>query len=77
MSKLMSKAKSMSAMDGLMAAGLFKKWGTVFINTLGMPNGDSPVKNWKGSVKDFSWKYYRRLNPDLIIKRKTKVYGQN
>ncbi|MBT3311088.1 MAG: aldehyde ferredoxin oxidoreductase family protein [Desulfobacterales bacterium] len=75
MSKLMSMAKNASAMDGLMAAGIFKKWGTVFINTMGIPNGDSPVKNWKGSVKDFNRKYYKHLNPDLIIKKQTKVYS--
>ena len=73
--KLMSMRKTVSAADGIMAAGLFKKWGTIVNNTIGMPNGDSPVKNWKGSVKDYSWRYYRNLNPDRIIKRQTKRYG--
>jgi aldehyde:ferredoxin oxidoreductase len=75
MGKLMSKMKSVSVMDGMMAAGMFKKWGTISNNTLGLPNGDSPVKNWKGSVRDYSWKYYRQLNPDRIIKRETKRYN--
>jgi aldehyde:ferredoxin oxidoreductase len=74
MSKLLSMSKNASAMDGIMAAALFKKWGTILNNTLGMPNGDSPVKNWKGSVKDYNWWKYRRLNPDRIIKRQTKPY---
>lgn len=75
MGKLMSMTKKVSIMDGITAAGLFKKWGTVMNNTLGLPNGDSPVKNWKGSVKDYGWKFYRNLNPDLIIKRQSKRYG--
>jgi aldehyde:ferredoxin oxidoreductase len=73
--KLLSKSKNASAMDGIMAAGMFKKWGTILNNTLGMPNGDSPVKNWKGSVKDFNWWKYRQLNPDRIVKRQSKKYG--
>jgi aldehyde:ferredoxin oxidoreductase len=75
MGKLMSSMKNVSVMDGMMAAGMFKKWGTIMNNTLGLPNGDSPVKNWKGSVKDYKRKYYKHLNPDRIIKRETKKYG--
>jgi aldehyde:ferredoxin oxidoreductase len=75
MGKMMGMMKNASAMDGIMAAGLFKRWGTIMNNTLGMPSGDSPVKNWKGSVKDYPWWKYRQLNPDRIVKRQTKRYA--
>lgn len=75
MGKLLSMTKNASAMDGIMAAGLFKKWGTICNNTMGLPNGDSPVKNWSGSVKDFPLRKYRKLNPDRIIKKQTKRYS--
>jgi len=72
LSKLMGASKNVSAIDGIMAAGIFKKWGTIFNNTMGMENGDCPVKNWNGSVKDFGWWKYRQLNPDRIMKKQSK-----
>jgi len=32
--------------DAIIMAGIFKKWGTIYNNTAGMVNGDSPVLNW-------------------------------
>ena len=75
MGLLMAKQKSVSPMDGIFAAMVNKKWGTCPINTLGMTNGDSPVKNWGGSVVDFKKKQYKKLNPDYVIARETKKYG--
>ena len=60
--------------DGMLSAGLFKKWGTVINNTMGLPNGDSPVKNWAGSVKNFGPISYQKLNADRIIKYETRKY---
>jgi aldehyde:ferredoxin oxidoreductase len=73
--KLMSKAKNASVTDGMMSVTMIKNWGTIVNNTLGIPNGDSPVKNWSGSCKDFTWKYYKNLNPDHLLKRQSKTYG--
>ncbi|NNJ98803.1 MAG: aldehyde ferredoxin oxidoreductase, partial [Desulfatitalea sp.] len=73
-SKLMSKMDHASALDGIFAAAVFKKWGTIYNNALGMENGDCPVKNWQGSVKDFGWRKYRKLNPGRILKRESKKY---
>ncbi|TFG79354.1 MAG: hypothetical protein E4H20_12090, partial [Spirochaetales bacterium] len=67
--------KTVFPMDGIMAAGIFKKWGTIYNNTAGLVNGDSPVRNWSGSVKDFGTLHYRRLDPDRIIARETKKYN--
>ena len=50
-----------------MAVMMNKKYGTIANNTMGLPNGDSPVKNWGGSVKDFRMKQYKKLNPDRIM----------
>jgi len=74
---LMGKAlglKTVFPIDGIMIAGIFKKWGTIYNNTAGLANGDSPVRNWGGSVLDFASSRYQKLNPDLIIGREGKKY---
>ncbi|MAG34037.1 MAG: hypothetical protein CL908_24420 [Deltaproteobacteria bacterium] len=75
MSMLLAKVKTVSATDGMMAVMMNKAYGTPANNTMGLPNGDSPVKNWGGSVKDFRMKQYKKLNPDRILERKTKSYS--
>ncbi len=74
LSTLMSKGKTYSSADGIMSAFMMKKWGTIFSNTFGLPNGDNPVKNWGGSVIDYNKSYYKNINPDRIIKREEKKY---
>ncbi|MCP5042570.1 MAG: aldehyde ferredoxin oxidoreductase [bacterium] len=75
LSMLMSKVKSVSATDGMLAVMMNKRYGTIANNTMGLPNGDSPVKNWGGSVKDFRMKQYKKLNPDRLMDRKIKNYN--
>jgi aldehyde:ferredoxin oxidoreductase len=60
--------------DGMMTAAIFKKWGTIMNNTMGLPTGDSPVKNWAGSVKNYGPMSYNNLNPDKIIGRERQKY---
>ncbi|MFO7963757.1 MAG: aldehyde ferredoxin oxidoreductase family protein [Desulfobacterales bacterium] len=74
MGKLQAMQKSTAPSDGMMAAMANKRFGTIAVNTMGLPNGDSPVKNWSGSVKDFPFKKYRTLNPDRILARETRKY---
>lgn len=74
LSSLMSKGKTYSSADGIMSAFMMKRWGTIFSNTFGLPNGDGPVKNWGGSVIDYNKSYYKNVNPDRIIKREEKKY---
>lgn len=63
------------ALNGMLTvAPLFKKWGTIMTNAMSVTMGDSPLKNWSGSVRDFNRFCYRRLNPDLIIAREVKKY---
>ncbi|MCP4575606.1 MAG: aldehyde ferredoxin oxidoreductase [Deltaproteobacteria bacterium] len=71
---LTSKSKKASAVDGMMSTMLMKDVGTISNNTMGLPNGDTPVKNWGGSKKDFKWKKYKKLNHDLILARETRKY---
>ncbi len=60
--------------DGLVSTALMKKWGTGFGNTMNMPMGDAPVKNWKGTIKDFPFSSYRQMNPDYVQKYETQKY---
>ncbi|MBU0926752.1 MAG: hypothetical protein KKA67_03295 [Spirochaetes bacterium] len=66
--------KTVVPIDGILASAILKKWGTIYNNTAGIVNGDSPVRNWGGSVKDFGPAKYRRLNPDRIRERETRKY---
>ena len=51
-----------------------KKWGTIVGNQLSVAMGDAPVKNWKGSSKDFPSKLSQSLNPDHIIEKEKRNY---
>jgi len=72
--KLMSMPKKNGPMDGMLSAQLFKRYGSIVNNTMGVVNGDSPLKNWSGSVKDFDKKHYRRINPEYSTDRETQKY---
>jgi len=74
LSRLMSGGSTFSPGDGIMSVYMLKKWGTGFTNTFGLPNGDCPVKNWNGSVKDYNKSYYKHVNPDRVLKREEKKY---
>ncbi len=74
MGKLMGGMKKGSQMDGLMTSMLMKKWGTSMTNGLGITSGDSPIKNWAGSVVDYNYSYYKNINPDHILHRETRKY---
>jgi aldehyde:ferredoxin oxidoreductase len=70
--KLMSGAKKGAPMDGISSVMMFKHWGTSINTTMGIPSGDSPIKNWGGSVEDF--KGFKALNPDKIISHEKMKY---
>jgi len=72
--RVMAKMKKNAPIDGLMSAYIMKKWGTIAANTLSIPTGDNPIKNWDGSFLDISRKYLRNMNPDRIISREIKKY---
>ncbi len=72
--KMIGAMKKSAPLDGLMTAALMKRWGTPMNNGLGITPGDTPVKNWSGSVVDYNHSHYKNLNADRIIKRETKKY---
>ena len=61
-------------MDGMISAMLLKKYGTVMNNTLSIPIGDAPLKNWTGTCRDYNRSYYKNIDPDKILKRETRKY---
>ena len=72
----MGKLPYMMPLDGMLTpVALIKKWGTIYNNALGITSGDTPIKNWGGSVVDYNKSYYKHLNPDLITKREHKKYS--
>ncbi len=61
-------------LDAMITTGIFKKWRTIYNNTAGTVNGDSPIKNWDGSLIDYPSSSYQKLNPDRILERETGKY---
>jgi aldehyde:ferredoxin oxidoreductase len=51
----------------------FQTWGTAGGLEPNVTIGDTPVKNWKGSVKDFSKS--EKISGEALLKFKTKSYG--
>jgi aldehyde:ferredoxin oxidoreductase len=72
--KIMGGMKKAAPLDGIIAALLMKRWGTISNNTLGITSGDTPLKNWGGSVLDYSRSYFKNLNPDHITRLEIKKY---
>jgi len=66
--------KQVVPLDGILSAGIMKRWGTIYNNLAGAVNGDSPMKNWGGSVAEFGVARYRKLDPDKIVARETRKY---
>jgi aldehyde:ferredoxin oxidoreductase len=54
------------AQDGLLYKSMLRTWGTVAMNQISIEMGDSPIKNWMGSNKDFGPKKSRTINPDVF-----------
>lgn len=74
MGKQVGMAKNVSPIDTMLMSALWKKWGTSFGNTYSATSGDSPIKNWDGSCKEYNWSYYTKVSGDKLIKREYKKY---
>lgn len=61
-------------LDGILSSAFFKKWGTIYNNTGGVVNGDTPVGNWKSGPADFRKAQYEKLNADYVTQRESKKY---
>jgi len=60
--------------DGLLYKAILKKWGTGGMNQMSIEMGDSPLKNWNGSNKDFPMKKSKKINPDIVKKMEIVKY---
>ncbi len=75
MGKLLLGGSVTKRIPGILYAALLKKRGTNISDTLGMQAGDNPIKNWKGSVKDFNHRSYRHLDSDRITQREIRKFS--
>lgn len=55
-------------LDGMLYKIMLSKWGTVNQNQMAIEMGDAPVKNWKGSNRDFGLNQSKLINPDEFTK---------
>jgi len=60
--------------DGILSSAFLKKWGTIYNNTGGVANGDTPVGNWKTDSTEFPKARYEKLNAEYVAQRETKKY---
>jgi aldehyde:ferredoxin oxidoreductase len=61
-------------LDGMISTALYQKWGTGSMNQMSVAWGDSPVKNWAGSSKDFPAPLSTSLNPNRVIEKEVRKY---
>ena len=64
MGKLMGKMKFAPAMPGKLFASMYTKWGTSSLNQFCVEWGDAPIKNWKGTSKDYPKRLSKTINAD-------------
>jgi aldehyde:ferredoxin oxidoreductase len=72
--KIMGKMKALPPTPGKLFASIYSKWGTSSLNQFSVEWGDSPIKNWKGTSKDYPKQLSENINPDRIIEKQEKKY---
>jgi len=72
--RLMGKLPVLLRMEGMLYKMILKHWGTGGMNRMSVGMGDSPLKNWKGTFKDFGRKKTRSVDPDIIGKAEEIKY---
>jgi len=65
---LMRILPTVLTMDGMLYKIMLKKWGTVSMNQMSPEMGDSPIKNWKGSSRDWGIRKSYSSQPDVFTK---------
>lgn len=53
----------------------YKRWGTAAGTAVLVETGDAPIKNWKGSHKDFPLKKSAKLATDSVTKYRIRKYA--
>lgn len=61
-------------MDGVLYLGILRRWGTVGLNQTSVEWGDSPLKNWTGTVADFPNHKSQNISPDVITNWEEQKY---
>jgi aldehyde:ferredoxin oxidoreductase len=61
--------------DGLIEVLIFKKWGTAGTYQMGVEWGDSPIKNWAGSDRDYPLRLSQGVDPDQVLDREERKYA--
>jgi aldehyde:ferredoxin oxidoreductase len=74
MGKLMGKMKFIPAMPGKLFASMFTKWGTSSLNQFSVECGDAPIKNWKGTSRDYPKRLSKTIDADRLKERVKKRY---
>ncbi len=74
MGKAMAALPVANSMDGMLYVHMLKKWGTVSMNQASIEMGDSPIKNWAGTSRDFGPRKSASVSPDRIIEHEEKKY---
>lgn len=62
------------AQDGMLYKMMLRKWGTVSMNQLSPEMGDSPIKNWMGSSKDWGFTKSYSTHPGQFLSREKVKY---
>lgn len=60
--------------DGFLFGEVLSKWGTAGMNRLSVEWGDSPIRNWSGSEKDYPAAKSRRIDADLVLAAQKRAY---
>lgn len=66
--------KLMNLIGGILVPSIYKKWGTSGLNKMSTYWGDAPIKNWKGSVKDFHGESLKKISPNKVIANQEHRY---
>jgi aldehyde:ferredoxin oxidoreductase len=72
--KLLGKMNVGPAMTGKLFASMLTKWGTSSLNQFSIEWGDAPIKNWKGTSKDYPKQLSKTINADRFKERVKKRY---
>lgn len=74
MGSVLGNMKNDVPLDGALSIGLLRSFGSSMNNTMALKNGDAPIKNWKGTPKDFGGRDIRNMNPNIINKTEYQKY---
>ncbi len=53
----------------------FKRYGTSVSTAISVINGDAPIKNWKGTKKDFSYRQALKISEENLVKYQENNYN--